>query len=185
MLKVTEKGKALIAKNGGILKILNVGSGYFDYSEYESWSDVHEAWAKDVGGWGLYEGIPKEDNEDEVYSAEESKARLESEFKAAEFETTINEIIHDDDRYGIGVRFGYVDVKAQKKRLNGREIAGILDSSFNGIDTLRYKRRYENGDNRKKMINWVLNNFNTSYDVASRLVKYANNYPEWYGYYKN
>lgn len=72
-----------------------------------------------------------------------------------------------------------------EKKLNGKEIARILDSSFCGIETLRYIRRFENGDNRKKNINWILNNFNTTYGIASRLVDFANNYTDWFGYYHN
>ena len=110
MLKVTEKGKALIAKNGGILKIQALeSSGNFDYSEYNSWADVYEAWAAEVGGWGYYEGMPKDSNDDEVFSSEEAKERLDEDFRKATFETTIDEIIANNDMYGVGVQFGYVE----------------------------------------------------------------------------
>jgi len=107
MMKVTEKGKALLAKNGGILKIQNTENGYFDYSEFETWAEVFEDWAKDCGGWNLYEG--EEKTETEVYSAEESKDRLTEEFENAAFETSIDEIIKIGDIYGIGEKFGYVE----------------------------------------------------------------------------
>lgn len=72
-----------------------------------------------------------------------------------------------------------------EKKLNGKEIAKILDESYSGIETLKYQKRYENGDNQKKMIDWVLGNFNTSYGIARRIVIFANNFSEWFGYYSN
>lgn len=69
------------------------------------------------------------------------------------------------------------------KKLSGKEIARILDESYCGINTIKYRKRWENGDNRKRYIKWILNNFPTTYGVAERLVEYVNNYSEWYGYY--
>lgn len=67
------------------------------------------------------------------------------------------------------------------EKLNGKEIAKILDECYRGIDTLRVR----NSVDLSKKIKWVLDNFNTTYFVARRIVKYANNFSSWYGYYYN
>lgn len=63
--------------------------------------------------------------------------------------------------------------------MKGKKIIEILESTYSGIDTLRYRKRYENGDNRIKNIHWLMDNFGCSYGVGARLVDRANNYPDW------
>lgn len=110
MMKVTKKGKALIERNGGILKIQALeSSGDFDYSDCKDWDEVFEKWADEVGGWNYYEGTPKESDDSEVYSAEESKERLLEDFKKVMYETTIDECIENGDEYGIARKFGYLE----------------------------------------------------------------------------
>lgn len=110
MMKVTKKGKALIERNGGILKIQCLeSSGNFDYSDCKDWDEVFEKWADEVGGWNYYEGTPKESDDSEVYSAEESKERLLEDFNKVKFETTIDECIENGDMYGIARKFGYLE----------------------------------------------------------------------------
>ena len=77
-----------------------------------------------------------------------------------------------------------LEIKTEEKRLTGKEISKILDESFCGIETIQYARRFENGDNRRKMIEWVMGNFDTTYGIARRLVIHANTYSSWTGYYK-
>lgn len=62
-----------------------------------------------------------------------------------------------------------------KEMMNGKEIKKILEDCYCGADTIKYKLRYQNGDNKTKNINWILNNFNTTRAVAKRLVEQANN----------
>lgn len=110
MMKITEEGKALIERNGGILKIQALeSSGDFDYSDCKDWDEVFEKWADEVGGWNYYEGTPKESDDSEVYSAEESKERLLEDFNKVKFETTIDECIENGDMYGIARKFGYLE----------------------------------------------------------------------------
>ena len=59
------------------------------------------------------------------------------------------------------------------------EIIEILENSYSGIETLRYHRRYENGDNKLKNIHWLMDNFDCSYGIAKRLVERANNFSDW------
>lgn len=60
------------------------------------------------------------------------------------------------------------------------EIIKQLDNNYNGMDTLRYKLRYQNGDNRLKNIHWLMDEFGCSYGVAARLVDRCNNgYSTW------
>lgn len=110
MLKITQKGEALVERNGDILKIQSLeASGNFDYSRYDSWEEVYDAWADEVGGWNYYEGTPKENDDSEVYSAEEAKERLLEDFNKVMFETTIDECIGNGDEYGIARQFGYLE----------------------------------------------------------------------------
>lgn len=110
MMNVTEKGKALIEKNGGILMTQCLeSSGIFDYSDCKDWGEVFEKWAAEVGGWSYYEGTPKENDNSEVYSAEEAKERLLEDFNKAMYETTIDECIENGDMYGIARKFGYLE----------------------------------------------------------------------------
>jgi hypothetical protein len=110
MMKVTEKGKALIERNGGVLMIQCLeSSGNFDYSDCKDWDEVFEKWADEVGGWKYYEGTPKESDDSEVYSAEESKERQLEEFRNVAYETTIDECIENGDMYGIARKFGYLE----------------------------------------------------------------------------
>lgn len=110
MMKVTEEGKALIERNGGILMIQALeSSGNFDYSDCKDWDEVFEKWADEVGGWNYYEGTPKESDDSEVYSSEESKERLLEDFKKVMYETTIDDCIENCDMYGIARKFGYLE----------------------------------------------------------------------------
>lgn len=109
MLRVTEKGKELIAQKKGIIKIQNINSGDYDYSSFDSWDAVFEEWAKEIGGLEYYEGLPKDDDPDSVYTAEESKERCLDEFKVAMFETSIDECLENGDKFGVGVKFGYLE----------------------------------------------------------------------------
>lgn len=60
--------------------------------------------------------------------------------------------------------------------MTGKEIQEQLDIGWNGLATLRYELRYSiNGDNKKKTIHWLMDNFDCSYGVAKRLVEKANN----------
>lgn len=80
-------------------------SGTYDYSEYDSWDDIFEVWAAEVGGWDYYaEELP-----DECITAEESRARLLGEFAAAAVQTSIEECILNDDRFGIAKACGYLE----------------------------------------------------------------------------
>lgn len=59
--------------------------------------------------------------------------------------------------------------------MNGKEILEQLEIGWNGLETLRYSRRYDiNGDNKLKKIHWVLGNFDCTYGIAKRLVEKAN-----------
>lgn len=62
-----------------------------------------------------------------------------------------------------------------------KEIIEQLENNYAGMDTLRYKIRYDiNGDNRIKTIHWVMGNFDCSYGVAARLVDRCNQgYSTW------
>ena len=66
-----------------------------------------------MGGRGrrleIHEGTPKESDDSEVYSAEESKERLLEDFKKVMYETTIDECIGNCDMYGIARKFGYLE----------------------------------------------------------------------------
>lgn len=60
--------------------------------------------------------------------------------------------------------------------MTGKEIIKELEENFNGLDTVKYKKRWENGDNRAKYIHWLMDMFNCSYGVAYRIVGKANGY---------
>ena len=62
------------------------------------------------------------------------------------------------------------------KKLNGKQIIEALEESYNGLDTVRYERRWENGDNRAKKIHWLMDNFGCSWGIANRIVGKANGY---------
>lgn len=108
MLKITQKGKELVERNGGILKIQSLEtSGNFDYSQYGTWEEVYDAWADEVGGWNYYEG---ECNPESgfPFTAEEARTRLERDFDKAAVEMTIDECVENGDKYGLARKFGYL-----------------------------------------------------------------------------
>lgn len=103
--RITPEGKALTLRNGGIIRAQYLLSGTYDYSEYDSWDDIFEVWAAELGGWDYYaEELP-----DECITAEESRARLLGEFAAAAVQTSIEECILNDDRFGIAKACGYLE----------------------------------------------------------------------------
>ena len=111
---LTEDGIKLLRRNGGVIKEQVTESNETDYSEYDSWDEVFDVWADEVGGWDYYKGLPKdsydyEEGVEEFYTAEESRDKLEEEFKKAMYETTIRECIEEHDKFGTGCRFGYIE----------------------------------------------------------------------------
>lgn len=58
--------------------------------------------------------------------------------------------------------------------MNGREILELLNQDYCGLDSVRYVKRYHNGDNKLKCIHWLMRNFDCSYGVARRLVEKVN-----------
>ena len=105
--RITPAGKALAMRNGGIIRAQYLLSGTYDYSEYDSWDDIFEVWAAEVGGWDYY----AEEMPDECITAEESRARMNEEFAAAAVETSIEECILTDDRFGIAKASGYLELE--------------------------------------------------------------------------
>ena len=108
MLRLTTKGKDLMAKNGGIVRFQSIQAGNFDYSEYADWNAIFEEFADEVGGWDYYTRIENPDT-CAPYTESESRDRLNREFKATAQEMTLDEIIADGDSYGVGVKFGYLE----------------------------------------------------------------------------
>lgn len=103
--RITDAGKALILRNGGIIRVQYLLDGTFDYSEYDDWDDIFEVWAAEVGGWDYYaEELP-----DERITAEESRARLLEEFERAAVQTSIEECILTDVKFGIAKACGYLE----------------------------------------------------------------------------
>ena len=96
MIKVTKKGKTLIEKNGGILKIIRLElAGNFDYSDCDSWAEVFEKWANEFNYSIFLEGCSRE--------------TLLEDFRKVAYETTIEECIENGDEYGIAREFGYLE----------------------------------------------------------------------------
>lgn len=60
--------------------------------------------------------------------------------------------------------------------MTGKEIIKELEENYNGLETVRYSKRYDNGDNRAKNIHWLMDTFGCSWGVANRIVAKANGY---------
>ena len=102
--RITPKGKVLTLRNGGIIRAQYQLSGTYDYSEYDSWYDIFEVWAAEVGGWDCYAGLFPDG-----FTAEESRARLLEEFESVAVQTSIEECILTDDKFGIAKACGYLE----------------------------------------------------------------------------
>ena len=128
--ELTGKGREAVRKNGGKIIVQSLESGYYDYTASGSMGQVLEELKKEVPfeDWLEFNGV-------DVGSAREddlndSKEKWEKELVASIDEYDLNDLIEEEDHYGIGVKLGYLqEIERDGPKINQVIVEGTVGNT--------------------------------------------------------